>query len=70
METMQIEVLHPKAHNLLKDLEELKIIKILKKNTISIEKPSEYFRGSISKKAGEELKEFSKKSREEWERII
>ncbi len=70
METLLIEIRDPKGMNLLRDLEEMDIIKILKREETlkPKEKLSERFRGCISPEEGEKLNEYIKQSREEWER--
>lgn len=51
METVLLQINNSKAYKLLKDLEALNIVKVLKKNTISPSKTSAHeFLGTISKK--------------------
>jgi hypothetical protein len=67
MDTMVIELTNQKAIGLLHELEELQLIRVLKKN-IEADKPklSDKYRGSISKEAGRELNEHIKQMRNEW----
>ncbi|MFN3851665.1 MAG: hypothetical protein ACK4NY_19660 [Spirosomataceae bacterium] len=68
METLLIEVLKPKGLSILKDLESLDIIKVLKREQPNEKEKeiSKMFRGRISAEEGEKLNEYIKKSREEW----
>jgi hypothetical protein len=70
METLLIEIRNPKGMNLIRDLEEMDIIKIIKQEVQPRpkQKLSERFRGSISAEEGEKLNEYVKQSRDEWER--
>lgn len=68
METLSIEIINSKAINLLRDMEDLKIIRILNNNKAKNKKLAEYFKGSNSKEAAVEMNDYVKKSREEWER--
>ena len=65
METVTIEIKSNKAMKLLKDLENLDIIKIHKSDEKK-NKASKY-RGSLSKKSGIELLKHVEESRNEWE---
>jgi hypothetical protein len=68
METLLIEVLKPKGLSIIKDLESLDIIKVLKREQPKEKEKeiSKMFRGRISAEEGEKLNEYIKKSREEW----
>lgn len=57
---MLIELTNKKAVKLLRDLEELKLIKVLKENIAVNQKLSDKYRGSISKEEGEKLNKQSK----------
>jgi hypothetical protein len=69
METVTVEVKNKKAMNLLKELEELDIIKIRKpaEKVSSKDKASKY-RGVISPIYAEVLLKHTKESRKEWEK--
>jgi hypothetical protein len=72
MDTLQftIQVTNQKAIGLLHELEELHIIKVLKKNIVpSKPKLSEKYRGIISKEEGKKLNEHIKQMRSEWNSI-
>jgi hypothetical protein len=70
MDTMLIQITNQKAYRLLEDLEDLHIIKVLKKDAHSIEKLSEKFGGklNLSDKEYNDFQEHLKRSREEWEK--
>lgn len=67
--TMLIELTNKKAVKLLRDLEELKLIKVLKENIAVKQKLSDKYRGSISKEEGEKLNKHIEDSRNEWDSI-
>jgi hypothetical protein len=70
METLLIEIRSPKGMNLIRDLEEMDIIRILKQEETpkSQQKLSELLRGSISPEEGEKFNQYVQESRNEWER--
>lgn len=70
METLLIEIRNPKGINLLRDLEEMDIIKILKQEEAPKppQKLSELLRGSISAEEAEKFNEYIQESRKEWDR--
>jgi hypothetical protein len=70
METISIAIVNPKAKNLLKDMEELELIKVLHPTNSNRPKASEILRGSISKIDADEFNNYVNESREEWERNI
>ncbi|MBE8713923.1 hypothetical protein [Sphingobacterium hungaricum] len=68
--TILIEITNQKALGILHELEELKLIKVLKRNTNPAKtKLSDKYRGSISKELAEELNEHIKQMRNEWNNI-
>ena len=68
--TILIELTNEKALGLLHELEELKIIKVLKNNILPDKiKLSDKYKGSISKEQGQNLNEHIKKMRNEWNNI-
>lgn len=69
METITVELNNKKAFNLLKELEELGIIKIhpSKKEVSSKDKASKY-RGFMSKNTADAFLKHIDESREEWEK--
>lgn len=71
METLLVEIKNKKAYQLLKDLEDLNIIKVLKKKLISKPKErqkklSEKYAGKLPSGVAEEIQEYVKQSRKEW----
>lgn len=67
---MLIQLTDKKAAKLLRDLEDLKIIKVIKENIAPKQKLSDKYRGSISKEEGEKLNKHIEDSRNEWDRNI
>ncbi len=72
METITVEIINRKALSLLKDLEDLNLIRIQNhKEPLPVkEKLSQRFAGKLSVQTGNELEEHVSKSRNEWERNI
>lgn len=69
METILVQVNSEKAYELLKNLEDLHLIKLLKKGTEKNKKPSDYC-GTLTKEGGERFHSYVSESREEWNRNI
>ena len=70
MDTMLIQLTNQKAAGLLHELEELKLIKVLKENiTSSATKLSDKYKGIISKEQGQKLNEHIQQMRSEWNSI-
>ncbi len=69
METIWVQVNSEKAYRLLKSLEDLQLIKLLKKGKESGKKPSDYF-GTLTEEEGKKFHSYVSESREEWERNI
>ncbi len=69
METIWVQVNSEKAYRLLKSLEDLQLIKLLKKEKESGKKPSDYF-GTLTEEEGKKFHSYVSESREEWERNI
>jgi len=67
METVIVQINNKKAYELLKNLEDLELIKLLKKSTKEKKKPSDYF-GTLSEKEGEKFQSYVSESREKWNR--
>ena len=67
---MLIQVTNQKAVGLLHELEELRLIKVLKKNVAPVKtKLSDKYKGIISKEQGQNLNEHIKQMRSEWNNI-
>jgi hypothetical protein len=68
--TMLIQVTNQKAVGLLHELEELHLIKVLKKNIAPVKtKLSDKYKGIISKEQAKSLNEHIKQMRNEWNNI-
>ena len=67
--TMLIELTNQKAIKLLRDLEDLNIIKVLKENITEKKKLSDKYFGSISEEQGKKLDKHIEDSRNEWNSI-
>jgi len=66
MDTFVIELTNQKAYKLLKELEELHIIRVLKKNVKHDTKLSDKFEGKLSPEIAEDLQNYVTQSRNEW----
>jgi hypothetical protein len=66
METVLVQINNSKAYRLLEDLEELQIIKVLKKSIHSQQKLSEKYAGKLPSAIADELQNYVTQSREEW----
>jgi hypothetical protein len=68
METVLIQIKNKKAYKLLKDLEDLHIIKLIKKGNSGKQKLSDKYHGSLPGKVADELQEYVSQSRSEWDK--
>ncbi|HAQ18320.1 MAG TPA: hypothetical protein DCR40_03700 [Prolixibacteraceae bacterium] len=66
METVLIQINSNKAYKLLEDLEDLNIIKVLKKSIQPQQKLSEKYAGKLPSDIADELQNFVNESRNEW----
>ncbi len=66
METILIQINNAKAYRLLEDLEDLHIIKVLKKSVQSGQKLSEKYAGKLPTDVANELQDYVTQSRSEW----
>ncbi|WP_295652213.1 hypothetical protein [uncultured Mucilaginibacter sp.] len=66
METVLVQINSNKAYKLLQDLEDLHVIKLLKKGTEPQQKLSEKYAGKLPADIADELQDYVTKSREEW----
>ncbi len=68
--TILIQITNQKAVGLLHELEELRLIKVLKENFAPVKpKLSDKYKGIISKEQGQNLNEHIKQMRNEWNNI-
>lgn len=66
METVLIQINNAKAYKLLEDLEDLHIIKVLKKSIEPQQKLSEKYAGKLPSDVADELQNYVTQSRNEW----
>lgn len=66
METVLVQINNYKAYKLLEDLEDLNIIKVLKKSIQPKLKLSEKYAGKLPSDIAEELQNYVSQSRNEW----
>ncbi|HRE57726.1 MAG: hypothetical protein ACK5C0_04465 [Candidatus Kapaibacterium sp.] len=66
METVLIQINNIKAYKLLEDLEDLHIIKVLKKSVEPQQKLSEKYAGTLPSEIADELQNYVTQSRKEW----
>lgn len=66
METVLIQINNNKAYKLLEDLEDLNIIKVLKKSNQPQQKLSEKYAGKLPSDVADEIQNFVNESRTEW----
>ena len=66
METVLIQINNNKAYKLLEDLEDLHIIKVLKKTIQPQQKLSEKYAGKLPSDIADELQDYVSQSRNEW----
>ncbi|MGH2644157.1 MAG: hypothetical protein ACRDE2_09425 [Chitinophagaceae bacterium] len=66
METYLIELTNNKALRLLQDLEDMHIIKVLKKGLQPTPKLSEKYAGKLPPDVADELQKYVTQSRQEW----
>jgi len=69
MDTLIIQLTNQKALGLLHEMEELRLIKVLKENITDKPKLSDKYKGIISKEEGQKLNEHIKQMRSEWNSI-
>ena len=68
METVLVQLTNAKALTLLKDLEDLNIIKLISKSVSKKEKISEKYAGKLPTYVAEEFQNYVSESRGEWEK--
>ncbi len=66
MDTLIIQLTNQKAYKLLKQLEDLHLIRVLKKNIQSTQKLSEKYAGKLPADVADQLQQYVAQSREEW----
>lgn len=66
METVLVQINNNKAYRLLEDLEDLHILKVLKKSIQPKQKLSEKYAGKLPSDIANELQNYVTQSRNEW----
>jgi hypothetical protein len=66
METVLVQINDSKAYKLLEDLEDMHIIKLLKKSVQPTQKLSEKYAGKLPSAIADELQDYVAQSRNEW----
>ncbi len=66
METVLIQINNTKAYRLLEDLEDLHILKVLKKSIMPQQNLSEKYAGKLPSDIADELQNYVTQSRNEW----
>ncbi len=66
METVLVQINNNKAYKLLKDLEDLQIIKVLENKIQPPQKLSEKYAGKLPSELADEIQNYVTKSRNEW----
>ncbi|MCX6323573.1 MAG: hypothetical protein NTZ41_05170 [Sphingobacteriales bacterium] len=66
METVLVQINNNKAYKLLEDLEDLHIIKVLKKSILPQQKLSEKYAGKLPADVADELQNDVTQKRNEW----
>jgi hypothetical protein len=70
METLVIQLTNQKAYKLLKELEELHLIRVIKKNILPDTKLSDRFAGKLPSDIADDLQKHVTQSRNEWDSNI
>ena len=66
METVLIQINNNKVYKLLENLEELHILKVIKKSKKQTLSLSEKYAGKLTSKTADELQNYVNESREQW----
>jgi len=66
MEVLEVQIIDRKVIKLLRQLEELQLVRILKKTKRKAISLSDKFEGKLSLEVAEEAQSYISKSREEW----
>ena len=67
METVLVQINNSKAYKLLEDLEDLHILKVLKKSILPQQKLSEKYKGVFSEEDAKNFNEHTQTMRKEWD---
>jgi hypothetical protein len=67
MDRVLIQLTTPKTMKLLRELEDLKLLKVIKKNVSSEQKLSDKYAGKLPSDIAQDLQNFIEGSRNEWQ---
>ncbi|MEK7718041.1 MAG: hypothetical protein AAB347_00290 [Bacteroidota bacterium] len=70
MDTVVIQIISPRTMNLLHELEELHLLKVLKKNISGEKSLSDKYAGKLPSNIANDLQKHIEKSRNEWDNNI
>ena len=70
MKIIEIQILNNKTIKLLRDLEDLQLLKIVRRSKKRTKKQSEQLSGSLPLSVAEEMQKNIAESRKEWNRVI
>jgi len=70
MKTVRIDILNERAINLLKELEELKLIRLVDQKTDAVSLKASDYKGIISSELADKLQEHVQQSRNQWQQRI
>lgn len=70
MDTVIIQLISPKTMKLLKELEELHLLRVLKKNISTKTKLSDKYAGKLPVNVADDLQKHIEQSRNEWDNNI
>ena len=66
METVLVQINNNKAYKLLENLEELHVLKVIKKSKKQSLSLSDKYAGKLTSKTADELQDYVNESREQW----
>ena len=66
METVLVQIKNNKAYKLLENLEELYVLKVIKKSKKQTLSLSDKYAGKLTSKTADELQDYVNESREQW----
>jgi len=66
METVLVQINNRKAYKLLENLDELHVLKVLKKSKKQSQSLSDKYAGKLTSKTADELQDYVNESREQW----
>ena len=66
METVLVQIKNNKAYKLLENLEELHVLKVIKKSKKQTLSLSDKYAGKLTSKTADELQDYVNESREQW----